>query len=232
MGKAKNIFWILFWVDSALNIWAVFTQNQQLIYITKPLLMPLLALSLRFNSGTFFIRARNLVLFGLIFSFAGDTLLMFADHSANFFMFGLISFLLAHVCYITAFLNISHLKTGLVKQIPWLILPFVIYLFGFNYFLFDGVPSGLKMPVIIYSGVLMAMALSGLHLKGIVSNKAFQWIFVGALLFLISDSVLAAEKFKQLVSNFGFNAGIIIMATYILGQFGIARGIMMVTKDH
>lgn len=94
--------------------------------------MPLLAISLWANAGTLFPRARNLVLLGLIFSFAGDTLLMFADRSANFFMFGLISFLLAHICYITAFLNISHSKTGLLKQIPWLILPFVIYLLGFN----------------------------------------------------------------------------------------------------
>lgn len=232
MGKAKNISWILFWLDSALNIWAVSTHNQPFIYITKPLLMPLLALSLWLHAGTLFIRARNLALVGLIFSFVGDTLLMFADRSANFFMLGLISFLLAHVCYITAFLNISNLKPGLLKQMPWLILPFIIYLIGFNYYLFDGVPGGLKMPVIIYSGVIMTMALSALHLKGIISGAAFQWFFVGALLFLISDSVLAAEKFKHLISNTGFNAAIIIMATYILGQFGIARGMMLITKNN
>lgn len=231
MGKVKNISWTLFWLDSVLNIVAVFTHNQQLIYITKPLLMPLLALSLWLNAGNLFVRARNLVLLGLIFSFAGDTLLMFADRSANFFMFGLVSFLLAHVSYITAFINISHSKTGFLKQIPWLILPFIIYLIGFNYYLFDGVPSGLKMPVIIYSGVIMTMALSALHLKGIISGAAFQWIFIGALLFLVSDSVLAAEKFKYLASNTGFNSGIIIMTTYILGQFGIARGLMMITKN-
>ncbi|MDX1940016.1 MAG: lysoplasmalogenase [Saprospiraceae bacterium] len=231
MLKAKNFFWILFWLNSIVHLWATFTENQQFIQITKPLLMPLLAISLFVDSGFQFLRSRNLVLLGLLFSCVGDVLLMLNNAQNNFFVFGLISFLLAHIAYIAAFWSITSLRKGHIAQQRWLVLIFLLYLLCFNFYLYKGVPADLKAPVIIYSLVIMTMAISALNLNKNIINQAFYWIFLGALFFLVSDSVLAAEKFRKLASSQGFNASVIIMLTYILGQFGIAKGVSIATKS-
>ncbi len=230
MLKAKNLFHALFRLDSMLNLWATFSHNETLNYTTKPLLMPLLAIYLLLQPVGSFRWARNLVLLGLIFSCSGDILLMYALQKGNFFIFGLISFLLAHICYISAFLHIASFQKGFIRQRVWLIAPFLLYLLIFNFYLFDGIPAELRIPVIIYSIIIMTMAISALNLKGLLPSDAFQWIFVGALFFLMSDSVLAAEKFKTLASALHFDVGIIIMLTYILGQYGIARGTANATR--
>ncbi|MBK7872132.1 MAG: lysoplasmalogenase [Saprospiraceae bacterium] len=192
--------------------------------------MPLLAISLFLDSGIKFLRVRNLVLAGLLFSCAGDVLLMLNNDQNSFFVFGLISFLLAHIFYIASFLNIISLQKGYISQQPLLILIFLVYLIGFNFYLFNGVPKDLKIPVIIYSIIIMMMAISALNLNNNVIKPTFQWVFFGALLFLVSDSVLAAEKFRQFGSSQGLDTSLVIMVTYILGQFGIAKGISITTK--
>jgi len=228
MQQIKSLFLGLFLLDSALNLFAVATQNEVLNYATKPLLMPLLALSLWFSAGNGHRSARNLVLLGLIFSTSGDILLMFKDQT-SFFILGLIGFLIAHIFYILAFRAMTQKKAGLIAKNKWLLAPFILYWLGFNAFLFNSLPAVMKAPVIIYSIVIMTMAIYALNLEGLLSKQAFQLIFLGALLFVISDSVLAAGKFKYAdISNFNF--GIPVMITYILGQFGIAYGTTKATQ--
>ena len=57
-----------------------------------------------------------------------------------------------------------------------------------------------------------------------IKNKlAGQWMMAGALLFVISDSVLAINKFYQPFKA----ADVIIMLTYGLAQLFIAKGAAM-----
>lgn len=193
--------------------------------------MPLLALVVWFSAGKNFTNARNLVIGGLLFSTAGDTLLMFADRHNDLFVFGLITFLIAHICYILAFNNISSFKQGFIKRHLLLTIPFLLYWLLFNGYLFDSLPASLKIPVIIYSMIIMVMALSALNLREAIAQRAFLFIFVGALFFLLSDSILAIGKFT-LGETADFNLSIFIMTTYILGQFGIAYGVVKVTQTN
>lgn len=229
MQKTTALPWGLFLLDSAVNIFAVATQNELLNYITKPLLMPLLALSFWFSAGNAHPKARNLVLMGLACSTFGDVLLMFRTE-AGFFILGLVGFLIAHVFYILAFRTMTGNGRRCLASNRWLLLPFVAYWLGFNAFLFESLPAAMKAPVVIYSIVIMTMAIFALNLRRVLSKQAFQLIFLGALLFVISDSVLAASKFKYAdISDFNF--GIPVMITYVLGQWGIAYGTTKVTQS-
>lgn len=223
MNKLKNIFHVLFLINAALHLWAVISHNELLNWFTKPLLMPLLAIVLWLYAGNLYPRARYLVLMGLLFSCAGDILLMRANDYPHLFIIGLISFLLAHISYIMAFFIIKSRHKGLVQRRPLWILPFLLYMIGFNIYLYNGVTADLRIPVILYSLIIMIMAIGALNLRGIISQQAFLWLFIGVLLFLLSDSILAIGKFTTADSA---QLGIWIMLTYIAGQYGIAKGII------
>jgi uncharacterized membrane protein YhhN len=96
--------WLIgFFAVATINLIAVLAGQQTLIWISKPLMMPLLALWLWNTTPAS--RLRNGWLIGLAFSTLGDILLMFPG-SLNFLL-GLSAFLLAHVSYIWA------IRTGL-----------------------------------------------------------------------------------------------------------------------
>ena len=79
----------------------------------------------------------------------------------------------------------------------------------------------LKIPVIFYALVLILMVLSALFRYGYTNNVSFWMVFCGAVLFMVSDSVLAINKFLEPVSHGAFW----IMLTYCSAQFFIVSGL-------
>ena len=206
------------------NLAAVAVGSEWGVYLTKPLLLT--ALSLWFylrtrHRPTAFSRA---ILMGLACSVAGDTFLMFHKPGAeHFFLLGLGSFLIAHLFYISAFVKFPNLKQGAVLKNNWLAIPFLVFLAWFSWFLWDSLPVAFKIPVVVYATVIVTMAISCLNMKGRIADKTFQILFAGALLFVLSDSLIALTSFKypQLPET---GARLAIMTTYLAGQYLIARG--------
>lgn len=222
----KHLPLLIFFAVSLLNLLGVATANDTLIYISKPLLMPALMVWLIVETnhhGEFTFRRRS-VIGALVFSTLGDVLLMFAGEI--FFILGLFCFLLAHVFYIGAFAAIANHKNGFLTRNPAWVLPFVAFPVLLLYFLWSGIPVGMKIPVVAYAGVISAMALSVVNLKGKVADSIFWPMLAGAVLFLISDSLIAVAKFGQPFDG----ERVAIMATYILGQFLLVRGVVEVLK--
>jgi uncharacterized membrane protein YhhN len=210
-------YWIAaFFITLVVNIISGETHNQLLLYISKPLLMPLLA-------GYFLSEAKNKhslsrwVLAALFFSWAGDVLLMFQEKDSLFFMLGLSAFLLAHVFYIVFFLSIKNREQ--VKFRPLLLVIVAVYYAGLIYLLYPKL-ANMRIPVMVYGVVISAMFMLAMHMLHIKNKKAGQWMMMGALLFVASDSVLAVNKFYQPFDG----AGIIIMLTYGLAQLFIVKG--------
>jgi len=152
-----------------------------------------------------------LVIVGLLFGLTGDILL---EYSADTFLFGLIAFLLGHIFYIIAFLSDSR-RPGLGYAV-------FAYLYGVAIYglLYQAGNLGeMALPVMIYILVITTMvwraaARLGAPAANPKSVKAGLW---GALLFLISDSLLAISLF---VTHFPMS-GVIVILTYWLGQLGI-----------
>jgi uncharacterized membrane protein YhhN len=224
MKNLSSIFISLYGILCAANLAAIAFQSETGNYFTKPLLITTLCCWFYFETKNRSTAFSRFLLMGLFFSIAGDTFLMFVKPGAeHFFLLGLGSFLVTHLFYITAFSKYPLLKNGLVWKKRWLIAPLLIYLSGFSWFIWAELPGDFRIPVVVYAAVITLMALSSLNLNGRTSRGAFQVIFSGAVLFVISDSLIALKKFKfPDAPEVPF--GLAIMVTYLLGQYLIAKG--------
>ena len=222
---SRNLLLILFLILALLNLWAEYSFSQQLIFFTKPLLISTLGIWFFFETKNNDSLFRKLILLALLFSVGGDILLMLVEGDPgrpNFFLFGLASFLVAHIFYLTAFVKYPSNQLGLVNRKKWWITVFAIYLAFFNYFLLPDVPKEMQVPVLVYSLAIMTMLIACLNLNGKIPDQIFWILFVGAFLFMISDTIIALNKFKS--SDFTIPlARIWIMSLYILGQYLIVR---------
>lgn len=160
---------------------------------------------------------RNLIVCALLLSVIGDILLMFVDQSPNYFLFGLIAFLTAHIFYVLAFIRQRNKK---IKPVGFMIL-LVIYAIGLFYVMLDGLHDML-IPVGIYMLVILSMATLAYCRKGTVSRCGYFYVLIGAIFFLVSDSILALNKFYQPQVY----ASISIMLTYALAQYFIVIGML------
>lgn len=224
----KNIWLPVFIAVSLLNLAGVATGNDKLVYFTKPLLMPVLALWLsedtRHHPPRFL---KRMVFAGLAFATLGDILMMFSEQQL-FFMLGLVAFLFTHLSYIGGFSAIRNLDKGALREQPLWLLPFVVFLAGLLWWLWPGIPEAMRLPVAIYACVITAMALSVANLAGHVPAAVHRSMLFGAILFMLSDTLIAIHRFGNALPS----PGIAIMLTYLIGQFLIVRGVDDVLHHH
>ena len=76
------------------------------------------------------------------------------------------------------------------------------------------------LPVRIYAVVISFMFLLAMHMLFIKNTGTGLWMTTGALLFIISDSLLAVNKFYHPFEM----AGVFVMATYGLAQLFLTVG--------
>jgi uncharacterized membrane protein YhhN len=221
----KKIFFSAFVVSATLHVVGVCTGTEILSTISKPVLMPFLALWLICETPGIQSSLRTGWLGGLFFSTVGDILLMF--EGGLFFLLGLSAFLLAHFSFIWAMATGLRNRRGYLNQKPGWLAPFLLYPLLLLYWLWNGIPEGMRAPVAIYATVISMMALSVLHLRGFIAEKVFWTMIAGASLFVLSDSLIAVSKFGH---PFG-GAHSAIIVTYILGQWLLAKGVAAILLD-
>ena len=185
-------------------------------YITKPAILTSLIIFFWRNSTHLLSKTRNLMLIALVFSLLGDVLLMFVHKSTNFFMGGLIAFLTAHIMYIFVFLKNRN------REINTILFTSILLIYGaaIFYFLHDGL-GNLFFPVLVYMTIILLMANTAFLRKGSVPITSYNLVLIGAILFMISDSLLAINKFHQPI----YLAHDSIILTYALAQLFIVFGI-------
>ena len=156
----------------------------------------------------------------LFFSFWGDVLLLFKE---QFFVFGLASFLLAHVLYIK--ITTSFIKKVSFQKVVISTVPFLLFLCSLLYLLIDNLGE-MKIPVIVYGVVISSFGVVSLLNYMQEKNTASLWLFLGTLLFIVSDSLIALHKFYE-PKEF---STISIMLTYIVAQYLICKAIVAITS--
>ncbi|HYG03183.1 MAG TPA: lysoplasmalogenase [Chryseosolibacter sp.] len=212
----KKIFLIVFVLVSVGELLSEFIDYPLLHTICKPLIM--ISLIAYYMSAT---TDRSIVVIGaMLFSLAGDVLLM----NDNYFIAGLVAFLTAHILYIFAYRQHQGVEqTNSLRGVHRIRLAFPILLAGSGLVVvLYPVLGDLKIPVIIYAGVISFMALTALFRYGRTNTASFWLVFFGALLFMISDSILAINRFLTELPLSGFW----IMLTYISAQYLIAAGLL------
>ncbi len=204
---------------SLLYLLILFTGYINLDLFLKPILIPLLAF------GVYFYRkfpTKNMLLAALLFSWIGDVILLFADISEIYFILGLVAFLTAHVIYCILFNNQTKTQTKknrVVFGVGSLLI--ALYLIGMLSVLLPSL-GDLKIPVIVYASVISIMLLFAFNGFLVWENPGNKYIFVGAIVFVISDSILAINKFYAPIERSSF----FIMLTYLVAQYLIVVGIL------
>lgn len=129
-----------------------------------------------------------LLVAALALSAAGDAFLSRDGEKA--FLGGLASFLAAHVAYVALFFEAGG-GIGLLAAEPWrgaislVMAAFVIVMLAA---LWRRVGPPLRIPIAVYVAAILAMGISAL-------TTGYPWVIAGAVLFMASDGLLAAERF-------------------------------------
>jgi uncharacterized membrane protein YhhN len=203
-----------------LSVAHLFIESQaweSLILITKPLLMLLLAAWFWRQRYPWQAGWEPWLLVGILFSCGGDSLLMLVSYGPqlpHFFLLGLGSFLLAQLAYAFAFSRYPAAAQGWVARHYWPALVVFAYLGILLPVLWPGLESGLKLPVTVYAVAIATMATAALNLGNVLPQSLFWPLFSGVVLFLLSDSLIAYDKFVAPVPAARFW----IMLTYLTAQ--------------
>lgn len=159
---------------------------------------------------------RRNVLIGMALCLLGDILLMLPQ---DLFVPGLVSFLLAHGWFIAAFSSDVRFAS---RWWTWLLCLAVGA--GMGAWLWPGIPSAMRLPVLLYIGVLATMAgqalgrASWLRARGDARAVSARYAGIGAVLFMASDSLLAWDRFRTPLPW----VALYILATYYAALWLIA----------
>ncbi len=159
------------------------------------------------------------IIIGLLFCLGGDVFLALPQD--RMFFFGLVSFLLGHVCYVIAFFWIADPGTmTLLGVIVTLVLGSVIYVWLKPHL------GSMKKPVIAYILVISLMVIGAWSVLGMPQQSfmARLFVFAGAFSFYISDIFVARDRFLKTA----FINRFLGLPLYYLAQFMIAFSIGMV----
>ena len=215
----KKIFNIVFWTVALFHLLAIYQEFIWVERLTKPMIVGVLLYQYYRRTK---VRAAfdKKILAGLIWSWIGDVALMCVAIRPTFFLVGLVAFLIGHIAYITAFKE--DIKSGGKRPI-WLISLAMAYFITHGllfYIILYPSLGALRAPVAVYSIVIAVMAIFAWMRSIKTSDWGYWLVAIGAWFFVISDTILAVNKFVEQLPH----AGLWIMATYILAQYGIATG--------
>ncbi|MBS0413012.1 MAG: sterol desaturase family protein [Proteobacteria bacterium] len=159
-------------------------------------------------------RSQVLLLAALLGSLAGDVFLMLPGQ----FIPGLLSFLLAHLCYIALF------RQG----VPWfgqraaLVATLGLAAGMYAFLWWGGLPVALRGPVAAYVGVIALMAAQAWGRWAALRDRPALLVALGACCFMLSDSLLAINRFVTPLPG----AQVWVLASYYAAQALIVGGML------
>ena len=179
--------------------------------VLKAIPIAILAMTAAFEPTPVSEAYRRLVVVGLLSSLAGDVWLVFPRG----FVPGLACFLVAHVLYVAAFA-----PAAVSPQAALLGVGFALFAVG----MFARLAPGLgreRLPVAVYVATIATMGWCAAVRAGSVGGPSGALALAGALLFMVSDGVLAIDRFVR-----GFAAAdAVVMTTYYAAQILIALSV-------
>jgi uncharacterized membrane protein YhhN len=191
--KKEGIF--IFWLALFTHCAFIYLGKTEYRQITKLLIMPILMLYLYTNVKKNKYQISKMIIFtGLLFSFIGDALLI--KSGTGWFIAGMIAFLITHLCYTGFFLRIAKVK--FTNATEFAIAAVIVSVISVKILQFLGPYLGeMKLPVKIYVAAISVMAATAANLLGnkLLKILATSFFIPGALLFMLSDAVLAVNHF-------------------------------------
>ncbi len=209
IGRITGLLSILVLLSASLAVRAEFAEelNQTYIFKVLTMLMIITIAGMAINSPSG--RYKKLIITGLAVSLVGDILLMAPQ---DLFVPGLVVFLIAQIIYTLAFIQCG----GFYRSF-WGVLPFAVFAIIVFYFMASDLGE-MTIPVFLYLIVIMVMIWQALGQYVQTKETRALAALVGAAFFVISDTVLAVNRFSVPVEM----APLIVLGTYFLAQWLIA----------
>lgn len=236
---AQYVFLIL----TAVNLYAEFVYWREAIFVTRIFLLPMLAVyyATGVANGNW-TALHKFMLAGIVFSFVGDFALLLTPGSPDdvaimgvpknkyYFFGGVAGFFVAHLCFIKAYLSSkATVAVSLFKRAKW---PFALVVAYGVAILAIVVPkvyadpekSIVTLPIIGYTMVIASMVSIAINRYGKVSQSSYVLVLVGAVLFFLSDSLIALNflAFNNAIPLASFW----IMSTFLAAEYFMAKGML------
>ncbi|MBK8659125.1 MAG: lysoplasmalogenase [Bacteroidetes bacterium] len=237
-----RIVQIILVVCSLVEFYAEFIHQRELVFFTKPLLLPLIAAYFYYSRTKAWTALDSTMMVAFLFSWFGDISLMLTPETPSdtslmgipknkyFFLAGLGSFFVTQLLFIRAYSKAEWATTSGKAPLPKIYFaPFIFYWIAILSYVLPPLRANVEkqsatIPVIFYAAVLISMAAVALTRFGKTSNKSFWLTFIGACIFVISDTLIAIN-FLALPEP-GYYAGFFIITTYVVAEYLIAEGIL------
>ena len=223
--KITYIFLIIFIIASVFHIATIFLKKETARRISKCIVVPLLlGVYLAGGGSRFFFPIPALIL-----GWIGDVLLIKIEKKTHFVL-GLGSFLLGHIFYTIAFIQILGIfSPGAAGYIN--IPVFIIFIppsvvLAMVVFRLIKPTKEMFLPVILYVSVLVIMNIFGFQVSLLHPGVAGLLILSGCFNFIVSDTILAYYTFRKLK----LSGAVLIMAYYILAQAEIIWGLLLMIQ--
>lgn len=200
---------ILATIAAALTISSEYHGPRRMVYIFKPLTIVLIISIVflpKYPVSQFY---KYMIAAGLVCSLIGDVFLMLP---VDRFISGLVSFLVAHLLYVAAFIFEGNRSFSVLVAVPLLaygVLMLSLLWRGFG---------KMRAQVVVYMLALMLMAWAAMSRYLITRQGGSLLAAVGAVLFVASDSILAVERFRKRFRIAQF----LILLKYFIAQCLIA----------
>ena len=153
-----------------------------------PMALAIIFVALRGRATDGIDKLDALLMGALVFSLAGDVLLMLPG---DFFIPGLAAFLVAHVFYLVRF------RQGQSWFAHRPALMYVLAIAAAMYaVLFARLPDlGLQIAVAAYVTVIALMVSQAIGRASALATPSARWVAVGACTFMLSDTLIAVDRF-------------------------------------
>ena len=213
----KHVFLAVFFISTAIHLFASARQDTRMRNISKPFLL----LSLL---GFYVLAARSVsaaIVLALIFSWIGDVLLM--PKGVKWFTAGGIAFMISH-----AFFILGYMKDIVFSRIPVPLIVFLAVFFAVTVtFIFSKLklhlPKALFYPMFLYLLINGAMNCFAIFRCVSLPTAATLTTAIGAALFFASDASLFFVRFKK---DSRLKTHFLVMLTYSIGEFLIVCGLL------
>ena len=198
-------------VFAALTIWGKYKGPPALVYVFKPATMVLvIAIALLRSGGHFSFYAAAIVA-GMLFSLVGDVFLMLPSDE---FMQGLVSFLVAHLFYIAAFVS----EGG--KPVSAVVIPYLLYAAAMMWSLLPHA-GRMRWAVLAYMVVILVMGWRAAEMWLAVGTRWSAFAAAGGALFILSDSTLAWDRFRRHFRS----TQLLLLVLYFSAQWAFAMSV-------
>jgi uncharacterized membrane protein YhhN len=229
MNKTRAFIFFLFWLALVADCFLIFSAHAAQRIYTKPVLVPLLMLAIYIESkNTKHTTSQILINIAFFFCFLGDFSLLNETDSGHFTL-GLVSFLIAHLFFSFFFYRLRPFRNRYLIFIFTTVIVILIYDSLLLFLIWKNVSvQSFQVPITVYSIILGVMLLCAVNTfkNRSIRHISSSYFIPGAILFVISDSILAISKFSI---PFKYS-GVPVMVTYGAAVFLIANGAIRFLK--